>query len=359
MCIRDSGDKADAVVIEWSQAIPVIGHLMRETVDIPPRFYVADYPDNSQLARLRQSAVTKAAPQNEVRSTVGGASNGAPARTQLIDPDTMAGNPGAMTLSLVKLRALQPQLFSEAPPQKGDNRAQWLQLIAEQLQSGDSRAAVVIDADEGIVAAYTDELDCTVLLKFDARIARANAWQAGTRLLAVNAYTPKAQGIARDLDLGPKQMGNWGNFRPLIADLLTDDHTRLAAAKQAIAEDEWSRAQRMGQKAYSGKTVKPRDGRPLNCGTPAAQEKSPSVASPGPAQPARERRPTKPEARFDWRALAVTVVCLLMAWTAARHVGEINDGAFTVIAWVGILFFGLVGLLFATSFYKALFPSSK
>jgi hypothetical protein len=352
------GDKADAVVIEWSRAIPVIGHLMRETVDIPPRFYVADCPDDDQLARLRQVAVTKAGPQSEVRSAVGGASNGAPARTQLIDPDTKASNPGAMTLSLVKLRALQPQLFSEARPQEAGNRSQWLQLIAEQLQGGDSRAAVVIDADEGVVAAYTDELDCIVLLKFDARIASANAWRAGMRLLAVNAYSPKTQGIARDLELGPKQMGNWGNFRPLIADLLTDDRTRLAAAKEAIAEDEWSRAQRMGQKAYSGKTVKPRDGRPLTCGTPAAQEKPPSVASPGPTRSARERRPTRPVARFDWRALTVTAACLLMTWAGARHVGEVNDGAFTVIAWIGILFFGLVGVFYGTSFYKALFPSA-
>jgi hypothetical protein len=171
------GDQADAVLIEWSRAIPVIGHLMRETVDIPPRFYVADYPDNDQLARLRQSAVKKAVPQNEVRSTLGGAPNGAPA--------------------------------------------------------------------------------------------------------------------------------------------------------------------------------------PLTRGTPAAQERPPSVASPVAARPARERRPTTPVARFDWRALTVTVACLLMAWAGARHVGEVNDSAFTVIAWIGILFFGLVGLFYGTSFYKALFPSRK
>jgi hypothetical protein len=148
-------------------------------------------------------------------------------------------------------------------------------------------------------------------LKFDARIARANAWRAGTRLLAVNAYSPKAQGIARDLELGPKQMGNWGNFRP------------------------------------------------LTCGTPAAQEGPPSVASPGPARPAPERRPMRPVARFAWKALTVTVACLLMAWAGGSYVGEMNDGVFTVIAWIGILFFGLIGLFYGTSFYKTLFPSRK
>jgi hypothetical protein len=46
-------------------------------------------------------------------------------------------------------------------------------------------------------------------------------------------------------------------------------------------------------------------------------------------------------------------------WAGARHVGEVNDGAFTVIAWIGFLFSGVVGLFYGTSFYKALFPSRK
>lgn len=335
--VDPQGDAADAVVIEWSRAMPVIGDLMRETGDIPARFYVADYPDNGQLARLRQAAV-KAAPQNPVGSP--GAASNESARTPLLDPNTRAGNPGVMTVSPVKLRALQPQLFSEARPQDAANRSQWLQLIAEQLQGGDCRAAVVIDADQGIVAAYTDELDCIVLLKFDSSIANANAWQDGTRLLAVNAYSHKDQGIARDLELGPKQMGRWGNFRPLIADLLTSDLSRLAAVKKSIAEDEWLRAQVLGQRAYSGKKVTPRDGRPLTCGTPAQEkplpQRSPSAqdgsspqrpgaaATPGPARPAPERRATIPadEPRTSvglfraWSFRAWLLVCILVCFLA-------------------------------------------
>jgi hypothetical protein len=310
--VEPNGDPADAVVIEWSQAIPIIGHLMRETGDIPARFYVADYPDKEQLARLREAALTKTARRKDHGAASGDPSNAASAATPLIDPNSQAGNPGGLTLSLAKLRALQPQLFSDARPQDAGNRSQWLQLLVEQLQGGDSRAAVVIDADEGVVAAYTDELDCIVLLKFDARIARANAWAPGTRLLAVNVYSPKAPGIARDLEPGPKQTGNWGNFRPLIADLLTDDDTRLAAAKKEIPEEEWARAQQMGQKAYAVKKVKPRDGRPLTCGTPAAPERPPSVAKPAQARPAREPRPTAPVARFHWRPLPMIVTALIV-----------------------------------------------
>ena len=342
------GDKADAVVIDWDLAMPVVGHLMRKTGDVPPRFHVTAYPDADQLARLRQAAAA-----NPLERAAAPASH--------------ASNRGNMTLSPARLRALQPQLFGADPSEEADRRRrQWIQLIGEQLADGDARAAVVIDAEQGIVAAYADELDGVALLKFDPRIAHANDWQAGTRLLSVNTYNPRAQGLARDLVPGPKDSGHWGNFRPMIADLLTDDAARLAAAKAGIGEDEWTRALQMGRSAHAAKASKPRDGRPLGCSTPGAPETpaaalqdKPAAASPAPARAPRPRRPVQPVSRFEPKPLVVTLVCLAIAIVGVTQVGNANDTGSAVVAWLVILFFAVMAWRYGRAFYKALFPSAE
>ncbi len=340
------GDRADAVVVAWDLALPVVGELMRETGDVPPRFHVTTYPDESRLARLRQAAAA-----NPLKRAT--------------PPPGQASNPGGMALSLDKLRVLQPQLFEADPSDEADRRRrQWIELIGEQLSDGDARAAVVIDAQQGIVAAYADELDGVALLKFDPLIARANQWQAGTRLLSVNTYTPRAQGLARDLVPGPKDSGHWGNFRPMIADLLTDDGARLAAAKAAIGEDEWTRALQRGRSALAAKASKPRDGRPLGCATPGAPETAtpapqerPTAASPAPAP--RQPRPIRPVARFEPKPLAVSLVCLAIAIVGVTQVGNTDDSRSGVVAWLVILFFAAMALRYGRAFYKALFPPAE
>ena len=352
--IDPHGDKADAVVIGWDLAMPVIGHLMRETGDVPVRFHVTAYPDADQLARLRRAAA--ASPPKRAASAP-------PARQA-----GHAGNPGGMTLSPAKLRALQPQLLASEPPDQADRRRQWLQLIDEQLTGGDARAAVVIDAGQGLVAAYADELDCVALLKFDPRIASANDWKAGTRLLTVNTYTPRAQGLARDLVPGPKDSGHWGNVRPMIADLLTDDRARLAAAKAAIAEDEWTRALQLGRGALAAKTSKPRDGRPLGCSTPGApetpatmapQQDKPAAASPATRSAPRQRRPVKPVARFEPKPLAVALVCAAIAIGVLTQIRAATETGSAAVSWGVIVFFGAVALRYAYAFCKAMFPSAE
>ncbi len=348
------GDKADAVVIGWDLAMPVIGHLMRETGDVPVRFHVTAYPDAEQLARLRQAAAANPLKRAAAPPPAGPASH--------------AGNPGGLTLSPAKLRALQPQLFAVDPPDQADRRRQWIQLIEEQLTGGDARAAVVIDAGQGLVAAYADELDAVVLLKFDPRIADANDWKAGTRLLTVNTYKPRAEGLARDLVPGPKDSGLWGNVRPMIADLLTDDRTHLAAAKAAIGEDEWTRTLQLGRGAHAGKASQPRDGRPLGCATPAAPETTaamalrqdrPAAASPATARAPRSRRPVKPESRFEPRPLVMALVCLGLAIFCLSRISEaiaVGSGAYS---WGVIAFLVVMAARFGRIFYKAWRPSAK
>lgn len=190
-----------------------------------------------------------------------------------------ASDPGGIVLSEWKLRRLQPGLslsFWErllakvgVRPRDGD-RSDWRRSITSHLLNGDSRAAVVMDVTTALVAAYTDELDCVVLLRFDPRIAELEEWEPGTRLLTVNSYFYRTEGLASDLQPGVKDFGRFGNVRPFIADLLTDDVRRLEARKAEIAEEEWSRTLHFARQAISRGQI-PRDGRPMRCDTPIEQ----------------------------------------------------------------------------------------
>jgi hypothetical protein len=259
-----------------------------------------------------------------------------------------ASDPGNLTLSHARLREIQPNLLaSDQSPDDGKRNAS-MQVLADQLQSGDSRAAVVVNAEDGIVAAYADELDCVALLKFDQRIARTKGWQVGTRLLTVNGYAGKEQGIASDLVLGPNYLGNFGNFRPLIADLLTDDLAHLEHLKAQISEDEWSRALQMGKQALAGNIVKPRDGRPLYCATPAKAEPKVTVQSKTAVQRNATAKKPEPAVTVTYRdlakALAVMLVCFWLVWLGVSHFRSMPVDLSYFMAWFGILFFAVVGV---------------
>lgn len=187
-----------------------------------------------------------------------------------------------LTLSDERLHRLQPKLFDTARWASQADRDSWLEAIRDTLTRGTSHAAVVVDAAESIVACYTDELDCVVLLQFDAGFGLVHGWQKGTRLLSLNSYGARDQGIAPDLVPGPGDNGRWGNVWPLIADLLTDDHAGLAARKRAVTEAEWERTGQLGRSRLASASV-PRDGKPLGSRQPAQTETQKQAPATAPA----------------------------------------------------------------------------
>jgi len=272
------------------------------------------------------------------------------ASAQLVVPKlhAHAGNAALLALSEDRLRKVQPQLFDTAQWPREDVRVRWLSNIGDTLARGDSRAAVVVDATNAIVASYTDELDCVVLLKFDPALALAHGWRDGTRLLAANSYHSRDAGVASDLRPGPGDEGRWGNVWPLIADLLTDDAAGLAARKATIAETEWARALDLGRRALAANDT-PRDGRPVTSMQPARKPgAAASAAAPGtaPRTRAAPRKPARAQGTFGAcvKNAAIGGVCAWAVWGAAHHVAEMpHDGLF-YMACFGIAVFGAIGL---------------
>lgn len=118
-------------------------------------------------------------------------------------------------------------------------------MLDEHLRLGDSRAACVISIEPLLVAAYTDELDCVVLLNFPAWLVKEHKLMVGGHLLTVNTYA-RGRSIAADLAVGPRQLGRWVNFYPVIADFVSNDTRRIAMKKAEIGEEEWRRCKQMG-----------------------------------------------------------------------------------------------------------------
>jgi hypothetical protein len=140
--------------------------------------------------------------------------------------------------------------------------------IAEQLQHGDSRAAVVVWTAPLLVAAYTDELDCIAMLRFPDHFAQEYRLRVGSRLLTVNTYG-RFPRYHEDLILGPNLIGRFTGFHPIIADFVSDDIARIEARKAAISEAEWERTGHFGAAYLALRPGVARDGRPVYAGLPA------------------------------------------------------------------------------------------
>ena len=115
----------------------------------------------------------------------------------------------------------------------------------EHLQLGDSRAAIVLETSPLLVAAFTDDLDCVVILSFPNHLVEEHRLEPGSRLLTVNTYSEET---AIDLFEGPRDHGSWGNYHPAISDFMSDDRDRIEARKASIGEAEWGRCAAMAQR---------------------------------------------------------------------------------------------------------------
>jgi hypothetical protein len=180
-----------------------------------------------------------------------------------------ASDPIPIRLSDAKLRQIQPELYgpqsATVEMQRGKrilNAGQVRMMISEHLSFGDSRAAVVIFGNPLLVAAYTDEQDAVVLLRFPQFLAGQYQLTEGGRLLTVNTYG-KGKRMAADILPGPAAISRWTNFYPLVAEFLSDDLDVIERRKAAISQREWQRATQFGEAAVALPSPRVRDGRPM------------------------------------------------------------------------------------------------
>ena len=183
------------------------------------------------------------------------------------DDSTKASDPGNLALARSRLAPWRPETLLNRLAGRVF-RDDFAAKVDEHLRVGDSRAAVVVSVSRLLVAAYSDDLDCVVMLGFPQEFVSRFGLTVGTRLLAVNTYL-RLPAVAPDLILGPGAGDDWQNVNPLIADFLSEDVDRIAARKAEIDESEWERCALLGREYLRRRPGVARDGSPYQSGRPA------------------------------------------------------------------------------------------
>lgn len=185
------------------------------------------------------------------------------------DKTTVGTGAIPIDLSHAKLRRFHPELygpqslFTKIPYGDAELSArQYRRLIDEHLSYGDSRAALVVRLRPLLVAAYTDEQDCVVLLKFPQWLVDEYRLQVGSKLLTINSYRIGPR-VAPDIIEGPNTSRQYANFYPLIAQFLSDDLRIIFYRVHSIGKGEWRRVAALAQAYVSRPNFPVRDGRPL------------------------------------------------------------------------------------------------
>jgi hypothetical protein len=180
------------------------------------------------------------------------------------DNRTAASDPGGLRLSIDLLRQIEPAFGELLGPALDRSRdaAELVERLDEHLRLGDTRAACCVSVEPLLVAAYSDELDCVALLSFPGWLADRFGLLPGFRLLTVNTYMDEAN-LAPDLVAGPRQLGRYTNFYPVIADFVSEDTERIDQRKATISEEEWRRCDELGEDYVRDSPGQWRNGSPL------------------------------------------------------------------------------------------------
>ncbi|GAA3552611.1 hypothetical protein GCM10022197_04580 [Microlunatus spumicola] len=178
----------------------------------------------------------------------------------------LASDPGGVTIAPDRLKALSPSLFGAGSLLP--SRAVARKTLSAHLWNGDSRAAVVLSIEPLLVAAYSDDFDAVVVLRFDPRPVDVPL-QVGSRLLTINTYFSGGT-TASDIVRGPRASQTWSNFHPVIADFVAAERSRVEGRKATISEPEWQRTWLLGQQYLGTRPGRFRDGAPHLSKKPAS-----------------------------------------------------------------------------------------
>lgn len=166
---------------------------------------------------------------------------------RFLNPDTVAENPGDIRLSAKKYKQIKKLL--------GNNAVSFMQSfflkkrINEYLNMGDTQPAVVVSVSPLTVAAYSDEMDAVVMLRFPEVLAEQYALKQGTRLVTSNVYSfRRGFNVASDIFIGKNYLNRYSDFIPMVSLFLSDDELFVKNRTKLFDEKVWERVNRKAQR---------------------------------------------------------------------------------------------------------------
>lgn len=182
-----------------------------------------------------------------------------------MDDTTVASNPGNVKISKRKLKEICPELFGiSGLILKFMHRTKfnWIDCLKEHVYYGDSNPAIVVAVEPLLVAAYTDELDCVVILNFPNHLVLKYNLKLESKLITINTYL-RGTVYQKDIILGPQKYDRWVGYHPVIAEFISDNIEELDNKKAKITEDEWNYVYEMALKYIEKYPKRYRNGNPI------------------------------------------------------------------------------------------------
>ena len=158
---------------------------------------------------------------------------------------SFSDNPAKIRPTKSMVKPLCPELGSMKPGyiwqrfafNLANSKPLW-KYFREIMEKHDANPAIVCSVKPLLVAAYSCDLDCAVLIRYPDEFVQRFGLKPKMRLLSVNSYDEMK---LEDCVPGPRNSGNWGSFLPRIANFLSDDEAAIKRRMNTFSEDTWDR----------------------------------------------------------------------------------------------------------------------
>ncbi len=134
-----------------------------------------------------------------------------------------------------------------------------IDFVTRALFYGDTQPAVVVSVDPLLIAAYSDEMDAVVMLRFpDEFVTKYNLYP-GIRLTTSNVYFTGPQN-AGDIFVGEHYSRQYADFMPIVQLFLGKKDEKILAKADLFSEDTWNRVHEQANEYVSQHPDLYRDG---------------------------------------------------------------------------------------------------
>ena len=114
-----------------------------------------------------------------------------------------------------------------------------IDYVTRALCYGDTQPAVVVSTQPLLIAAYSDEMDAVVMLKFPAEFVEKYNLSVGDRLTTSNVYF-EGNECASDISVGENYSRQYTDFMPIIQLFLGKNDDKIRAKTELFGEVIWN-----------------------------------------------------------------------------------------------------------------------
>ncbi len=115
-----------------------------------------------------------------------------------------------------------------------------IDFVSRALCFGDTQPAVVVSVEPLIIAAYSDEMDGVVMLRFPSEFVEKYSLCPGFRLTTSNVYFTPRQ-LANDIFVGEDYSRQYNDFTPIVQLFLGKNDEKISAKVGLFSEEVWDK----------------------------------------------------------------------------------------------------------------------